>query len=227
MSESTAKVFAFKRPLGTSKKRVSLVANALDTLRGVGFSKSCEVDVATGGQFSIVDAIEAVLTYTGRADVTLATWTAAQFDLSQIENQLVHGDIGSLRLILDKSFVNRQPAFIKRIIERFGVGSVRVARTHAKFAVVQNDEWHVVVRTSMNLNHNARMEYLQVTESVELCEFWSGVADSIFDELPEGTPKGGWEAPELAALTHVDPEPPVAMGEEVSMRYAKVAMGND
>lgn len=57
MTES--KVYAFKRPVGTSKKRLSLVANARDTLQGIGFDKGQEVDIATGGQFSVIDALEA------------------------------------------------------------------------------------------------------------------------------------------------------------------------
>ena len=222
MSDSMSKVFAFKRPLGTSKKRVSMVANALDTLRGVGFSRECEVDVATGGQFSIIDAIEAVLEFTGEADVTIATWTAAQFDLSQIEQQLVHGKIRSLRMIVDRSFVNRQPAFMRRVVERFGEESVRATRTHAKFAVVRNEEWSVVLRTSMNLNHNARLEFLQVTESVELADFWLSVADSIFQDSDGAD--GAWSAPKLEGIEGVLPVPDVRAGE-AGMTRSPVKMG--
>lgn len=220
---TTAKVFAFKRPLGTSKKRVSLTANALDTLQGVGFSRDCEVDIATGGQFSIIDAIEAVLEYTGPADVTLATWTAAQFDLTQIEEQLVHGKIQNLRMIIDRSFVSRQPEFMRKVLERFGPGCVRATRTHAKFAVVHNDDWAVVLRTSMNLNHCSRMEYLQVTESRELANFWLQVSDAIFDETEEGT-GSGWEAPALAALIGINPDPAVKTGD-ATMARGNIRMG--
>ena len=223
MSDSTSMVYAFKRPLGTSKKRLSLKANALDTLRGVGFSRDCEVDIATGGQFSIIDAIEAVLDITGPADVTLATWTAAQFDLTQIESQLVHGQIRDFRMIVDRSFVNRQPAFMKRVLERFGKGSVRATRTHAKFAVVTNEEWSVVLRTSMNLNHCSRLEFLQVTESSELAEFWLSVADAIFEEVEEGHGKG-WEAPQLESLAGFEPEPAVRTGV-AGMSRAAVRVG--
>lgn len=211
MSEPSSRVFAFSRPLGTSKRRVSLVANALDTLRGVGFSRECEVDIATGGQFSIIDAIEAVLEFAGPADVTLATWTAAQFDLTQIENQLIYGKIRSFRMIVDRSFVNRQPAFMARIVERFGAGSVRATRTHAKFAVVTNSEWAVTLRTSMNLNFCSRLEYLQVAESRELADFWLMVADAIFSETEEGDGQG-WDAPALTTIAGFTPEPPVKMG---------------
>ena len=184
MTES--KVFAFKRPVGTSKKRLSLVANARDTLVGVGFDKGQEVDIATGGQFSIIDALEAVLEITGPADVTLATWTAADFDLTQIQGQLTSGRIRDFKLIIDRSFVARKPEFVDVIHDKFGKDSVRSTRSHAKFVIVTNAEWKVVIRTSMNLNFNPRLEYLQIVEDPELAAFWLSVADEVFSEEEPG-----------------------------------------
>ena len=47
----------------SSKHRVSKTATAADSL--AGFGHDTEVDVLTFGQFSIIDAIEAVLDITG------------------------------------------------------------------------------------------------------------------------------------------------------------------
>jgi hypothetical protein len=196
--------------------RVSLVANARDTLNGVGFTKRTEVDVATGGQFSIIDALEAVLEITGPAAVTLATWTAAEFDLSQIQAQIVSKRILSLRMIIDRSFVSRQPKFVEAIHARFGKGSVRSTRTHAKFVVIRNEEWSVVIRTSMNLNFNARLEYLQVTESKELADFWLSVSDSIFEENDEGL-ENYRRVPEFAGIPSIEPIQRVRMGKAPAM----------
>lgn len=74
-----------ERPRGTSKKRVSRTANAADSLDGFGLG--CEIDVITFGQFSLIDAVDAILDMTGPADVVIATWAAAQFDMSQIQAQ--------------------------------------------------------------------------------------------------------------------------------------------
>ena len=49
--------------------------------------------------------------------------------------------------------------------------------------------WSVVIRTSMNLNHNPRLEYLQVADDSDLLAFYRQVCDAIFDEEPEGLGK--------------------------------------
>lgn len=200
------------RPVGSSRKRVSKIANAADSLEG--FDHGVEVDVLTFGQFSIVDAIEAVLDITGPADVTLSTWTAAEFDLSQIEAQLLRSGIREFRLIVDRSFVSRHPRFVDVIHSKFGEGSVRTTRTHAKFVVITNAEWSVVIRTSMNLNHNPRLEYLQVADDADLAAVYLGVADELFDEEPPGM-GGVRRVPELAGVEGVQPTLPVRMGPAV------------
>ena len=216
MSDSTSKVFAFKRPVGTSKKRLSLVANARDTLVGIGFERGVEVDIATGGQFSIIDAVEAVLEFTGPADVTLATWTAAEFDLTQIQGQLTSGRIRSLRLIIDRSFVSRQPKFVDVIHERFGRDSVRSTTTHAKFVIIRNESWSVVIRTSMNLNFNPRLEYLQIVEDHDLAAFWLSVADEIFSEEEPGLVNRR-NLPAFGGIAGLEPIEYVRMGKEPAM----------
>ncbi len=205
------------RPVGTSRKRVSKIANAADTL--AGFGHGTEVDVLTFGQFSIIDAIEAVLDITGPASVTLATWTAAEFDLSQIEAQLLRARITDLRLIIDRSFVSRQPRFVGLIHDRFGADSVRSTRTHAKFVVIHNVEWSVVIRTSMNLNHNPRLEYMQVVDDTDLASMYLAVADALFKEEPPGL-ENRRNVPELVGVAGVEPSVPVRMGKTPRVGYA-------
>ena len=197
------------RPVGTSRKRVSKIANARDSL--AGFGHDVEVDILTLGQFSIIDAVEAVLEITGPARVTLATWTAAEFDLTQIEAQIVGAAITDLRLIIDRSFVARQPRFVDLIHQRFGVDSVRSTRTHAKFVVIANAGWNVVMRTSMNLNHNPRIEYLQVVDDADLAGMYLAMSDSIFDEEPPGL-ENRRSVPDLAGVDGIAPSIPVRMG---------------
>lgn len=202
------------RPVGTSRKRVSKVADARASLAGFGHGQ--EVDVLTFGQFSLIDALEAVLEVTGPAAVTLATWTAAEFDLSHMQTQLVHSRITSLRLIIDRSFVSRQPRFVDAIHAKFGPGSVRSTVTHAKFVIVTNDEWQVLIRTSMNLNFNPRLEYLQVVDDAALARTYLEVADRIFAEEPEGLVNRRG-LPSLDGIPAVEPIEPVRMGRPPAM----------
>lgn len=212
-----AQAQVFTREVGNSHKRVSKIADARSTLRG--FGKKTEMDILTFGQFSIIDVIEAVLDRTGLADVALATWTAAGFDLSQIQKQLEESKIRSLRMIVDRSFVSRQPAFVDHIHKVFGQDVVRSTRTHAKFAVITNDRWQVVIRTSANLNHNARLEFIQVANDPKLAAFYLRIVEEIFAEEPPGL-ENRRNLPEMAGIDGVAQRSPVEMGSPPAMGKA-------
>ena len=67
----------------------------------------------------------------------------------------------------------------------FGTECIRAVRTHAKFVVVRNEEWAVVVRTSMNLNENPRLENIEITTDAGFADFFESIVADIFDEVPE------------------------------------------
>lgn len=201
---------ATNRPRGTSKKRVSRKANAVDSLEG--FGKNVECDIITFGQFSLIDAIDAVLDYTGPADVILATWAAAEFDMSQMQKQLTDKRIISLRMIIDRSMVSRHPNFCAALEERFGKETLRTTRTHMKFALISSPGWSVVIRTSMNLNFNPRLEYLQVADDEKLHRFFLAVCNAVFAEEDPGLDNQR-NLPEMRAVPTVEPSIPVKMGK--------------
>ena len=202
-----------ERPRGTSKKRVSRTANAADTL--TGFDVGTEIDVITFGQFSLVDAIDAVLDMTGPADVVISTWAAAQFDMSQIQAQLTSKRIRNLQIILDASMVNRYPDFCRNLEERFGKQCLRTTQTHMKFVLIKTTTHKVVIRTSMNLNFNPRLEYIQIAEDPELYDFFVSVTDAIFEAEDEGLDRHR-QLPGLAGVPSVTPSIPVRMGKTPS-----------
>lgn len=136
--------------------------------------------------------------------------------MSQMEKQLEYAAIRSMRMIVDRSFVSRQPAFVERIHELFGVDAVRSTRTHAKFVIVTNAEWAVVVRTSANLNHNPRLEYLQVVDDRDLADFYLRVVDELFAEEEPGLGNRR-NVPELAGVEGVESVPSVRMGVSPSV----------
>jgi len=63
---------------------------------------------------------------------------------------------------------------------------VRTTRTHAKFAVITNDQWAVAIRTSMNMNENPRLEHLEVGHDPSLAAFLGGIVDEIWASEPPG-----------------------------------------
>lgn len=119
--------------------RLSKITNARDAL--AEFGRGMETYCLTFGQFSLMDAVEAILEKTGPADVAISTWTAGNADLSRSAEHMRNGNIRSLRFMADCSFGQRQPGYLAELVRLFGDDAIRTTRTHAKFVVITNDEW--------------------------------------------------------------------------------------
>jgi len=155
--------------------------SAREMLAEAGFGRGREAIFLTAGQFSSVDWIDAILDYTGPADATIATWTAAAADLSRVETWLHGVRLLSCSWIVDRSFPNRQPAICDAFRARFGDDAIRVFATHAKFSLLWNDDgWRVVALTSANLNCNARTEMFHAADDPELFEHFSAMVGEVF-----------------------------------------------
>ena len=200
------------RPARPRKPRLSKVTNARDALSD--FGRGMETYCLTFGQFSLMDAIEALLDITGPADVAISTWTAGNADISRSAAHLSDGRIRSLRFVADCSFGQRQPGYLAELVRLFGNDAIRTTRTHAKFAVLSNDEWGVVVRTSMNLNENPRLESIEVTDEPTLAAFLLGIVDEIFREEKPGDYRTK-PRPELAGIASIMPQGALEVGKVV------------
>jgi hypothetical protein len=165
-------------------------------------SPGCEVLVLTYGQFSLIDGIVALLKQAGPADVILSTWTAGDTDLTTAASLLESSAITSLRMIVDRSFLTRQPGYCAKMRQLFGDECIRTMRSHAKFAVIRNERWTLAVRTSMNLNTNPRLEQMEISDDPGLADFLTTVADDLWVEQEPGAFDG--ELPLLTSLINVD-----------------------
>ena len=195
------------------KPVVSKITNARDALADFGRGK--ETYCLTFGQFSLMDAVEAILEKTGPADVALSTWTAPAADLSRSSESLRSGRFRSMRMVVDCSFGQRQPGYLAQVRRLFGDDAIRSTRTHAKFVVITNDEWSVAVRTSMNLNENPRLESIEVSDDPALAGFLLDVVDDLFAEEAPGDFRTK-SRPSLPGLEAVQPAPSgVSMGRGV------------
>jgi len=174
----------FKR---SNKKRTSRAAKNLTAREAIGeLEHDQDVFILTFGQFSLIDALIVILEQTGPADVTVSTWTAADAHLQKTAAMIEGASIRSFKMIVDRSFETRQPAYCNHMRSIFGDECIRAIRTHAKFMLVRNERWDVVVRTSMNLNENPRLENLEISESREFAAFFQTISDEIFREVAPG-----------------------------------------
>lgn len=179
-------------------------------------TKGCDIFGLTKGDFSMVDILRHVAQEIGPCRVDIGTWTAAHADTKKAFDMLRDGNIVSMRWLVDRSFPNRQPKYYQGVLEKFGRDSVRMARFHAKFILLENDGFSVAVRTSMNLNENKRIEAYEISEGSPISDYLREIVDyhfalpladsyaafddfgpSLFSEAPHAateTPRlGGWD----------------------------------
>lgn len=164
--------------------RVAKIATAAEAISTI--EPGTDTFILTYGQFSLVDAMVAILDQTGPATIDLSTWTAADSHLQQSFELMQSGNITRMRMILDRSFENRQPEFFCMLQQLFGPECVRFIKTHAKFLVIRSASHNIVVRSSMNLNENLRLENIEVSESREFADFFTRLVDAIFEEVSAG-----------------------------------------
>ena len=164
--------------------------------------KNMDLFILTYGQFSLLDALMAVLDQTGPAHVNISTWTAAHAHLDRSQELMESADILSYRMIVDRSFKTRQPKYYNHMINIFGQECVREINTHAKFITVRNDQWDIVIRTSMNLNENPRLENLEISDHKGFADFFQAIVDDIFKEFPPG--KQVSDMPQLKSIPETD-----------------------
>lgn len=146
-----------------------------------GLNHDVEIYGFTKGQFSLLQLIESLLDVTGPAKISLSTWTAARHEIQSLERFVRAGRLTAMRWLIDFSFSRRDPEAAHQIRQTFGLDCIRVAQTHSKFAVIENDSWQIVLRTSMNLNMNPRFEDFTVAHDPELADFIRRLLDDIWN----------------------------------------------
>lgn len=206
---------AVARTRKPARHRLSKVANARDTI--AGFGHDLDIVGLTHGQFSLLDLIEATLDLTGPADIDIATWSAGLYDVDAARRFQADGRIRRIRFIMDSASQKRGQASTVDIADLFGVDSIRTTRSHAKFAIITNDEWAVAITSSMNLNLNPRVEQFEMTEDRERADFFTAWVDAIFAEIPAGGTRRAddRELPQTRDLDTVQPHIDIATAPNI------------
>ena len=148
-------------------------------------SKGCDVFGLTKGDFSMIDVLRHVAKQIGPCKIDIGTWTAAAADIKQAFDMLEDRNIISMRWLVDRSFPARQGKYYASLLNKFGCDSVRLARFHAKFILLDNDDFSVAVRTSMNLNLNKRIESYEISEGSPISGYLRQIVDYHFSKPAE------------------------------------------
>lgn len=176
----------------TSVRRTRAVESFRTAADAIGtITPGCAVFAVTRGQWSMVDAILAVLDQTGPAAVSVWTWTVAVYEVEQMQRLRQDGRVTSGRLIIDAGVSKGQRRLshlkdgahkdvVSAWMHTFGPESVRHVVNHAKIATIEGGGFRCLLRGSMNLNHNPRFEQFDLTEGGPDFD----LVRSIEDELP-------------------------------------------
>lgn len=140
----------------------------------------------TNGQFSLIDLIKAILDKIGKSDVVCVTWSAGIKDANQVSWMKNSNMLKSFTLITDHSYVNRQKAYAVALDDLFGSENIRTSEIHAKFTLIQNEKWNIVIRTSMNLNANKTCESFEIDDNKEIYDFYYSFVEHIMTNQPKG-----------------------------------------
>jgi hypothetical protein len=125
-------------------------------------SKGMQVFAFSKGQYGLLDCIKHIALAGSDWSLTVSAWQATGEALARLS--AVPG-IKSARFLIDESFPNRQPSYAWQMLQRFGDDSLLVTKSHAKFALMRSSRFAIVIRTSMNLNEEQRLEMIEVDDN--------------------------------------------------------------
>lgn len=164
------------------RQRATNIASAAEAVGSI--ERGMIATGVTKGGFSMLDMIEHVLAATGPADVDVSTWTMGVYDADVLWKFAANGSIRRIRFVLDPSMFNlRDTRYAPAFLAAFGGDSIRAVENHAKFTCVGNDDWSVVICSSMNLNRNTRLENFVIFDDPGVHGFYVGIVDQVFCQV--------------------------------------------
>src|SRR5437773_888970 len=119
------------------KRVVESFRSAAETIGPI--TKEMSLFALSRGQFSMIDMIHHCLKEIGVAQISVWTWTIADYEIEAMESLLLRKEIISGALVIDASADRRNQVMINRWRDRFGEDKVKVCKNHAKIARVWND----------------------------------------------------------------------------------------
>jgi len=135
----------------------------------------------TRGQFSMIDVVLHVLDQLGPgARISVWTWVLVDYEIEFFRRLIEDGRITAGRLVIDASARKNNALIVDQWCAVFGADTVRFAMTHAKMVTVEAGGLKVLLRGSMNLNHNPRFEQLDASEGGAEFDLVRGVEDELF-----------------------------------------------
>lgn len=144
----------------------------------------------TDGSFSLIDLLCEIVRKIGPSDVQVVTFTVGLKHAALAHQMVMRRIFRSFKMVIDAGYPSLHPQYVDKIVSMFGAESLRVTKTHAKFATIASDDYAITVCTSMNLNENRRIESFQIFDNKAIHAFHSRLIDSSFALTPPGITGG-------------------------------------
>ena len=181
----------------------------------------------TAGQFSLNDLIEHILNQTGPADLYMTTWAASKEGIKRAFQFLHNSKVRKIRFMIDVGAKKVRDESFSDLLDSYG-DSIRTTKIHAKFVIIRNEKWDIVIRTSANLNRNQRVENFEIDDDKEFADFLQSFFDEAFKII---VPEDNYNVKSSRKLEHVivamDPEGSKNMDNEIDLGFDTENIFND
>jgi hypothetical protein len=138
----------------------------------------------TFGQFGILELLAHVLRHTGRAEVDLVTWSMRPSDAQTVADWTQRRKIDRLRVLFGTGANIKKHNESTLLPSLFAPDQVRFGNVHAKWFRVKADGWHVVCRSSMNVNRCVRWEQFDLDDNDQIGQWFEDVLDRVWKTSP-------------------------------------------
>lgn len=159
------------------KRAAECFGNVAESLGPLGPGVS--VFAVTRGQWSMIDAILYCLDQLGPSEISVWTWTVADYEVQVLARLRQDKRVLAGRLCIDHGARVKNHAVIQAWKAVYGADSVRYLLNHSKLATVTGGGLKLLLRGSMNLNHNPRFEQFDLTEGGEDYALVRGIEETL------------------------------------------------
>ena len=158
----------------------------------------------TGGNFSLIELILAIVDRIGPCDVIATTWSMGLREIEVVGKLRAERRFRSFRVLTDRNLKAFKEDNANSLISLIGAENLYVSQVHAKVALLRNERWNVAVRSSMNWNRNPRIENVDLDDDATLCAaYWDACEDMIAACRVGGSWDGARDAYDRALLSGV------------------------
>ncbi len=170
------------REIENRRMTINTNSSAADAVGTLSADKDVDISGFCAGQFTMLDLAEAILfQLKPGAVVDVATWSIGERDTDRVLAHVQTGRIKSVRFMLDSSLRKRSPKQYEMLVSRLGSDRLRITRTHAKFFLISDGDIHVVLRGSLNMTENNKLEQFDISTGWPLYAFYQDVVDRYFE----------------------------------------------